>query len=172
MAKPEIESGEVLTLSQLRNEVLDKLLQAGISDAEISARRIVEEATGIEPHLFNLEQEQLVTKGAVVRADAMTTRRARGEPLQYVLGHWPFRYLDLAVDSRALIPRPETEVVAGFVIDLLHSQSRNNGRKLIVADMGTGSGAIALSIAHEVPNAEIHASDVSREALALARSNL
>ena len=172
MAKPEIESGEVLTLSQLRNEVLDKLLQAGISDAEISARRIVEEATGIEPHLFNLEQEQLVTKGAVVRADAMTTRRARGEPLQYVLGHWPFRYLDLAVDSRALIPRPETEVVAGFVIDLLHSRSRNNGRKLIVADMGTGSGAIALSIAHEVPNAEIHASDVSREALALARSNL
>lgn len=172
MAKPEIESGEVLTFSQLHNEVLDQLLHADISDAEISARRIVEEATGIEPHLFNVEQEQLVTKGAVIRADAMTVRRARGEPLQYVLGHWSFRYLDLAVDSRALIPRPETEVVAGFVVDLLHSSSQNNGRKLIVSDMGTGSGAIALSIAHEVPNAEIHASDVSREALALARSNL
>ena len=84
MAKPEIESGEVLTFSQLHNEVLDQLLHADISDAEISARRIVEEATGIEPHLFNVEQEQLVTEGAVIRADAMPVRRARGEPLQYV----------------------------------------------------------------------------------------
>ncbi len=172
MAKPEIESGQALTLSQLSDDVLDKLRRAATTDAELSARLIVEEVTGIEPRLFPLEQDRPVTQGAVVRADAMTIRRAQGEPLQYVLGHWPFRYLDLAVDARALIPRPETEVVAGFVINLLQSLSRDDARNLIVSDMGTGSGAIALSIAHEVLHAEIHATDVSKEALSLARSNL
>ena len=172
MAKFEAESGQVLTLSQLTDDVRGKLLRASIEDAGLSARRIVEEATGIEPQLFLLEKDQPVTQGAVARANSMTVRRALGEPLQYVLGHWSFRHLDLAVDARALIPRPETEVVAGLAIELLRSASLETGRKLIMSDMGTGSGAIALSVAHEVPDAEIHATDISSEALSLARSNL
>ncbi|MCH2624227.1 MAG: hypothetical protein MKZ77_01560, partial [Acidimicrobiales bacterium] len=86
MAKFEAESGQVLTLSQLTDDVRGKLLRASIEDAGLSARRIVEEATGIEPQLFLLEKDQPVTQGAVARANSMTVRRALGAPLQYVLG--------------------------------------------------------------------------------------
>src|SRR5206468_3011716 len=90
-----------------------------------------------------------------------------GEPLQYVLGHWGFRTLDLLVDPCVLIPRPETEVVAGAAIDELR---RINGRTAL--DLGTGSGAIGLAIAVEVPSAQVWAVDRSPDALDVARANL
>jgi release factor glutamine methyltransferase len=96
---------------------------------------------------------------------AMVDRRDAGEPLQYVLGEWGFRTLDLLVDPRVLIPRPETEVVAGYAIDAVPPGGR-------VADLGTGSGAIALSIAAERwPDVEVWATDASADAVAVARAN-
>jgi release factor glutamine methyltransferase len=98
--------------------------------------------------------------------DQMVGRRAEGEPLQYVLGRWGFRTLDLLVDARVLIPRPETEVVAGLAIDALEGPG-------VVVDLGTGSGAIALSVAAERwPHVEVWATDASADALAVARANL
>ncbi len=98
--------------------------------------------------------------------DEMVARRAKGEPLQYVLGRWGFRTLDLMVDRRVLIPRPETEVVAGLAIDALPTSG-------VLVDLGTGSGAIALSAAAERwPDVEVWATDASAEALAVARANL
>ncbi len=172
MIQPESESDQILTVGQLRDEIAEQLLTAGIEDYEISARRIVEEATGVGFDLHLLEDKKPVTQRVVSRVDAMSQRRASGEPLQYVIGSWGFRQLDLAVDSRALIPRPETEVVAGFGIDVLQQMSDSAQSGLLVADLGTGSGAIALSIAQEVPQARVCATDISEEALALARSNL
>ena len=172
MNRSEDESEEILTVGQLQSDIAAQLLAAGVEDYEISARRIVEEATGIEFGSLPLEDENPVTRRVVARVDAMSQRRAAGEPLQYVIGSWGFRQLDLAVDSRALIPRPETEVVAGFGIDLLEEIRQSSEGELLVADMGTGSGAIALSIAQEVSQARVYATDVSEEALALARSNL
>jgi release factor glutamine methyltransferase len=102
------------------------------------------------------------------RLAALVDRRVAGEPLQYVLGRWSFRGLDLLVDRRVLIPRPETEVVAGLAID---AARRRRGRCL-VADLGTGSGAIGLAIADEVAGAEVWATDVSPAALEVARANL
>jgi len=99
---------------------------------------------------------------------ALVDRRAAGEPLQYVLGRWAFRRLDLFVDRRVLIPRPETEVVAGVAIEEL---TRLGGRRVAV-DLGTGSGAIALAIADEVAGADVWAADSSLDALAVARANL
>src|SRR5688500_6955983 len=99
----------------------------------------------------------------------MAERRLAGEPLQYVLGSWGFRTLDLFVDPRVLIPRPETEVVAGLAIDALADLDRPG----IAVDLGTGSGAIALSLAAEHwPHVEVWASDASADALAVARANL
>ena len=99
----------------------------------------------------------------------MVARRAHGEPLQYVLGRWGFRTLDLLVDRRVLIPRPETEVVAGLAIDALAALDRPG----VAVDLGTGSGAIALSLAAERwPHVEVWATDVSPDALAVARANL
>jgi release factor glutamine methyltransferase len=103
------------------------------------------------------------------RFEQLVARRAAGEPLQYVLGRWGFRTVDLMVDRRVLIPRPETEVVAGLAIEA--ARARRGAR---VVDLGTGSGAIALAMAAELddPGLEIWGVDVSADAIAVARANL
>ena len=129
------------------------------------ARRIVEQACG-EDWATRLDEE--VTVRAVAYLDAMVERRAAGEPLQYVLGRWGFRRLDLFVDRRVLIPRPETEVVVDVALEALKTLAAEP----TVVDLGTGSGAIALSIATEAPSSSVWAVDASSEALAVARANL
>ena len=104
-------------------------------------------------------------------------RRRGGEPLQHVLGHWSFRTLDVIVDGRALVPRPETEVVTEVAIGELDRLVAEAGRRggepcLNVVDLGTGSGVIALSIATERAFAEVTATDRSRAALDLAAENV
>jgi release factor glutamine methyltransferase len=97
-------------------------------------------------------------------------RRVAGEPVQYITGRAAFRDLDLAVDARVLIPRPETEGLVEFVLQALEAEARRwpNPR---VLDLGTGSGAIALAVAAECPRAIVTATDASADALALARAN-
>lgn len=104
----------------------------------------------------------------------MVQRRLGGEPLQYVVGRWGFRQLDLMVDARVLIPRPETEVVAGHAIDELIRlvAAGRAGAPPTAVDLGTGSGAIGLSIAFEVRAAEVWLTDASAEAATVARANL
>ncbi len=80
----------------------------------------------------------------------MADRRVAGEPLQYIFGHWPFRGLDLHVDARVLIPRPETEQVVEFALGEARALLAGYGRGLVVVDAGTGSGAIALALATEL----------------------
>ncbi len=99
--------------------------------------------------------------------EAMVVRREMGEPLQYVVGRWGFRSLDLMVDSRVLIPRPETEQVVEVAVQEIRRHSSS-----LVADLGTGSGAIALALAAEVPGIQVWATDASEAALAVARANL
>jgi release factor glutamine methyltransferase len=106
-------------------------------------------------------------------ARALATRRRAGEPLQYVLGHWDFRTLDLLVDDRVLIPRPETEQVVEIA---LREVQRLDTVAPVMVDAGTGSGAIALSLATELvdryPGGRVWATDASAAALAVARANL
>jgi release factor glutamine methyltransferase len=105
---------------------------------------------------------------AAAAARAMAARRAAGEPLQYVFGHWPFRTLDLAVTPAVLIPRPETEQV----VEVALAELRALGTvRPVVVDAGTGSGAIALALAVERPDAAVWATDVSAEALLVAAGN-
>ena len=152
----------------------DRLLArelAGLVGSVREARWIVEEAAGDE-----------------VLARSLAARRAAGLPLQHVLGHFGFRTLDVLTDDRALIPRPETEVVVGVALDELRrlgelrrhddpggpGELRRSGEpRLLVADLGTGSGVIACSLVAEaeVP-VEVHAVDASGSALALAAENL
>lgn len=137
--------------------------------SELEARRIVARASGRDGPLWLQELDHAVPKRAIPFFDDMVERRAAGEPLQYVLQRWGFRTLDLFVDRRVLIPRPETEVVVEIAIRELR---RIDSQRPLVADLGTGSGAIALSIAVEVPKAHVWASDASDDALAVARANL
>ena len=138
------------------------------------ARWIVEEASGFEGDELGPGLERPVTERGVVRFDRMLGRRRRGEPLQYVLGRWAFRTLDLMVDDRVLIPRPETEVVAGVVLAELEACAERGGepRRMRAADLGTGSGAIGLSLVAERTDVEVVLTDVSDDALAVARANL
>lgn len=107
------------------------------------------------------------------RLAEMIERRVAGEPLQYVLGTWAFRDLELMVDRRVLIPRPETEqVVEVALAELDRLRAEGSGKRATVVDLGTGSGAIALSIAHERTGVEVWATDSSSGAVAVARANL
>ena len=118
------------------------------------------------------------TRRGVASFDRMLGRRAAGEPLQYVLGAWGFRTLDLFVDHRVLIPRPETEIVAGRALDELQRRADelvSGGGvppMLLAADLGCGSGAIGLSLAAERVDVEVVCTDVSADALAVASANL
>jgi release factor glutamine methyltransferase len=148
-----------LTWAQVRREAAEVLRVAGVPSPDADARWLVEEAA---PDL-----DGPVTNRALAYFDAMLARRVQGEPLQYVLGRWGFRHLDLLVDRRVLIPRPETELVAEVAI----AEARRLGATTVV-DLGTGSGAIALSVAAEVPTVEVWAVERSPDALAVARANL
>ena len=161
--------------SELLVEATRRLERGGFDTAALDTRRIVEEATGCESGRLHEVLDEPATELGLARFDAMVTRRGTGEPLQYVLGRWGFRTLDLFVDARVLIPRPETEVVAGLAIDEVNARVANRSgddADVVVADLGTGSGAIALSVAVECPTVTVMASDRSRGALAVARANL
>lgn len=133
------------------------------------ARWLCEEASGAFGEEFADVLDEPVTERAVAHLDAMLARLRSGEPLQYVLGHWSFRHLDLMVDRRVLIPRPETELVAEAAIAVARTQPR----PVRCADLGTGSGAIGLSLLHELPRgaAEVWLTDASSDALDVARAN-
>ncbi len=207
---PDSETGTV-RWSELLAEAVDRFERAGIETAHVDARRVVEELTGVSPVGVHRILDDCVTTKAMARFDDLVARREQGEPLQYVLGRWGFRTLDLMVDQRVLIPRPETETVAGLAIDAVNDlrqhqrtseltphrvtsneavaraarerseqeretqSSRGAGdaeRTVAVADLGTGSGAIALSVAVECRGCRVYATDVSEQALAVARANL
>lgn len=134
---------------------------------EPDARRIVERASGMDGAEWVLGLDDPVPSRVLPFTAEMVERREAGEPLQYVVGRWGFRSLDLFVDRRVLIPRPETETVVEVALDAV-GRDRPGLRCL---DLGTGSGAIALSLATELPRSEVWAVDESADALAVARAN-
>ena len=138
------------------------------------ARWLCEEASGHFGDEFVDVLDVSASHRSVAHLDAMLARLRTGEPLQYVLGHWSFRRLDLLVDQRVLIPRPETELVAEHAIALLRQlASERPQRPLFVADLGSGSGAIGLSLATELPTGliEVWLTDISPDAIDVARAN-
>lgn len=162
---------ETVTWRSLLGEARERLRRADFVSPDVDARRLIERASGADEREFALVLGQPATHRGVAHLDAMLTRRIKGEPLQYVIGSWSFRQLDLFVDHRVLIPRPETEFVVECALAELDRRSRHEAR-LRVVDLGTGSGAIALSIAQERAGVEIWATDESVAALDVARANL
>jgi release factor glutamine methyltransferase len=141
------------------------------------ARWICESASGLFGDEFLDGLDEPATERMVAQLDRMVARYRAGEPLQYVLGHWSFRRLDLLVDRRVLIPRPETELVAELAIERARAAARPDPdavrTPIVVADLGTGSGAIGLSLAAELPitGVTVWLTDASVDALAVARAN-
>lgn len=140
----------------------DALAAAGVEDARLDAELLLAEATGWDRARLAAEPEAQVDPGAARRFGEMVRRRVRREPVAYILGHKGFRGLELAVDGRALIPRPETELLVKIALEL---------EPRTALDIGTGSGAVALAVADELPDCEVTGTDTSTAALGLAREN-
>lgn len=136
---------------------------------KVVARWLCETASGCDAGEFNTELSEMVSARSGIHLDGMVRRVLDGEPVQYVMGRWGFRHLDLMVDSRVLIPRPETELIVELV--LAHLQSRP--APYVIADLGTGSGAIGLSLLHELSlgAAQVWMTDESPDAIDVARAN-
>jgi release factor glutamine methyltransferase len=140
-------------------------------NSALEAKWMIEEVSGVT----NLHDYQEQAKPIQLkRLSKLIERRLTGEPLQYVLGRWQFRELDLFVDDRVLIPRPETEILVGYALEECKSKKNqlDETRSLNVADLGCGSGAIGLSIAREIQEVSVWCTDVSEGAIAVTRANL
>ena len=141
---------------------MDALKAAGVASPRLDAELLLAEATGWERARIVAESELGVPAAAARRFGEMVRRRLRREPVAYILGRKGFRHIELEVDRRVLVPRPETELLVELALEL---------RPRRVLDMGTGSGAVALAIADELPGCELLASDTSSAALEVARAN-
>jgi release factor glutamine methyltransferase len=144
------------------DSVESQLAAAGVPEPRVDAEWLVS-------HVLGTTRSGVYATDGAVDGEALrplVERRSRREPLAYVLGEWGFRRLVLKTDRRALIPRPETEILVERCLALLDGTSAPR-----VLDVGVGSGAIALALADESPDALVTGVDTSREALALAREN-
>lgn len=149
----------------LLNEGIDRLTAAGIDEAAVKMEWWTCEALGVDrvqlDTCFPDDAQRTTVMNGVARLE-------RHEPLQYVIGHTPFLQLSLLTDRRALIPRPETEELVMKVMSCRELAAMDEPA---VADVGTGSGCIAVSLARGLPHAHILATDISPDALDLARAN-
>jgi release factor glutamine methyltransferase len=137
---------------------------AGCETPRLDAEVLLAHVLGVRRERL-LTDSELTVEGPAVRAfqDAVRRRSVEREPVAYIIGSRGFRHLDLVVDERVLIPRPETELLVEVGLTL--------GPQARVLDLGTGSGAVALALKHERPDLQISASDVSEDALRVAGTN-
>ncbi len=156
------------TVLQLVTWSAEYLARKGVESARLDAEHLLADTLRADRLSLYLDFDRPLTPDELSRFKPMLLERARRKPLQYILGRAAFRDLELKVDSRVLIPRPETEELVEAVLAWSRGTGRQNLRAL---DVGTGSGAIALSLAKEGPFARVVATDSSDAALELAREN-
>jgi release factor glutamine methyltransferase len=156
----------MITLLEVLQKSTNFLSERGVTDAKISAEWIMAESLGLKRLDLYLQFERPLTEDELIGIRKGIKRRATREPLQYILGTVDFYNVRLKTDSRALIPRPETE----YLVELLHTRYLNKEPTRIL-DLGTGTGAIAIALLSVFPNSLAIAVDQSEAALELANEN-
>ena len=157
-----------MTLAQKIRQWSSELAQAGAPDAKADAEWIASEVMGLNRVQLALARDTVPTQEQEQRMEEYLARRKRREPLQYILGSQCFMDLKLKTDARALIPRPETELLAQRCVQAVRKAKKQRFRLL---DIGTGTGALALAIADACPSVQAAGVDISADALSLAREN-
>jgi release factor glutamine methyltransferase len=150
------------TVGDALGAALDALRAAGVDSPRLDAELLLEHASGRDRAWLAAHPEAELDSVAGRAFAELVRRRLRREPVAYILGRKAFRRLELRVDRRVLIPRPETEHLVEAILEL---------EPLAICDVGTGSGAIALALADELPNAQVVATDLYPEALEVAQEN-
>lgn len=155
----------------VRDRALSQLSHAGVPDPQVDVELLLGHALGMSRGEVQakIAVDAMVSDAEAANCDALVARRATREPLQHITGVAPFRSLELAVGPGVFVPRPETELVAQFAIDALREAAQPAP---IAVDLGTGSGAIAIAMATEVPHARIFATELSVDAHAWAARNV
>ena len=159
-----------------------QLRRSGIDSHARDARILLRHVLGCTEEDLAGGRADLLSADHVSTLQGLILRRQQGEPVAYIIGKKEFMGLEFAVDRRVLIPRPETELLVEKALDLFGCESSNSRHSLspptfhgmsqpLIADIGTGSGAIAVSIAKALPQATVYATDMSADALALAQRN-
>jgi release factor glutamine methyltransferase len=146
-----------------------RLAEAGVPSPGYDAAELLAHVLGVPRSRLAVAAEPSARQRE--EYDGLVARRAKREPLQHLTGSAAFRHVELAVGPGVFVPRPETELLAGWAVDRARALSRA-GAGPVVVDLCTGSGAVALSVAHEVPEARVHAVEMSEDALAWATRNL
>jgi len=155
-----------LLLKDILISAINRLTAAGVGSPRMNAEVLLMFTLGCDRAYLYAHPERALSPDEIARYDEALAQRASGAPSQYITGHQEFWGMDLIVSPAVLIPRPETELVVETVLPFARSLSRSK-----IVDVGTGSGAIALALAKELPAAIIHASDISEAALEIARAN-
>ena len=157
------------TVGRAVNAATQRLEEAGVSTARLDAQVILAHVLGVGRSWLFAHYEYALDPEQADQYTELIARRVRREPVAYLIGRKEFYGLELCVDQRVLIPRPETEMLVDAVLEIANGRDQE---PLAVADVGTGSGAIALAVAANAENARIYALDVSADALAVARVNV
>jgi release factor glutamine methyltransferase len=157
------------TVGRAVNAATQRLEEAGVSTARLDAQVILAHVLGVGRSWLFAHFEYALDDAQASQFTELIARRVKHEPVAYLIGRKEFYGIELQVDRRVLIPRPETEMLVDAVLVVAANQSPD---PVIVADVGTGSGAIALALAANAENARIYALDVSPDALAVAAKNM
>jgi release factor glutamine methyltransferase len=159
-----------MILSEALQSATQTLLRARIDDAFIEAELLLGHILGMSKTQVCTEPERSLTSVEIERVYHLVRRRLDHEPTAYILGHCEFYGIDFYVDYHTFIPRPETELLVEKAVELAHRIS-HQGKRIYIADIGTGCGAIAVSLALALPQAKIYATDISASALRVAGMN-
>jgi release factor glutamine methyltransferase len=160
-----------MQLKQAVDAAYELLVANGVPSPRLNAELLLMFVLARERAYLFAHPERELSSEEQYRYDQVIRERARGCPTQYITGHQEFWGLDLLVSPAVLIPRPETEHVVETVLELVKQFDPDPPRRLRMVDVGTGSGCIALAVVSELPQADVHAGDISDEALEMARIN-
>jgi release factor glutamine methyltransferase len=157
-----------LTVLEVLKLAADHFQKHGSASARLDAEVLLAHALGLRRLDLYLKFDRPLSEAELTTYRSLTAQRAKGEPVAYLVGHKEFMGLDFVVTPAVLVPNPDTEVLVQRAVEI----ARGAGRPFRVADVGTGSGCIAIAIAHYAQNAEVVASDVSQDALEVAAQNV